>query len=114
MPSSEDLVKSISRAVSEEQARLRWLVMSVVRGAIKLSETELMEASRDVIGLQHDARQNAEGLRGMAGLVGKEGELVSQVFGYPSRYAEEAILRLRQQVEVTERAMSLTDQIGGF
>ena len=114
MAAHDDLLKSISRAVSEEQARLRWLVMSVVSGAIKLSETELMEASREVIGLQHDARQNADSLRGVAQLVGKEGELVAQVFGYPSRFSEEAILRLRQQVEVTERAMNLTDQIGGF
>ena len=56
MATHDDLLKSISRAVSEEQARLRWLVMSVVSGAVKLSETELMEASREVIGLQHDAR----------------------------------------------------------
>ncbi|MCS6914987.1 MAG: methyl-accepting chemotaxis protein [Myxococcales bacterium] len=108
-------MKGISQAVAEEQARLRWMLSSGVSEALQLSESEIREASKDLLELQHEVQQNADSARAAMALVGKEAEVVEQIFGsYPVRYAEEVAARLRQQIEAAERALRVTEQIGAF
>jgi methyl-accepting chemotaxis protein len=106
-----NLIKSIGHAVAEEQARLRWLIMSVVGGAIKFSETEVMAAVSNLTGIQHEARQHTGDLQEIVARRDREGEATRDAMGHQARFCQESSLRLRQQSDAAARALRLTDEI---